>query len=716
VKRDGDDRGERIGAARDAVSTLMRRFAAVLCVLIGAIAATMSFGGELTRADLERRFAPPLRVGDKTGDVPVWPIHSELAPEDSPVGWAFESIDLAPIPGFEGTPINLLIALDARGNFISVEVLRQHEPVFLGGLGESPLHEFVRQYAGRNLSQPITVSTVYGTSSGAEGDGDRVVLDGITKATASVRIVNQTVLTAAVAVARARLGFAAPSIAAPPARAREDRYEQRSFDELLAMGAIATLRLANRDAEALFADSDAAGLDPAALAAPGETFVELYVAWLNPPSIGRAILGDAGFAELQQALEPGQQAWWVATAGRSSFVDERFVRGTAPALLTLRQGGVPFELRDADLDPRTPPGAPPLNAALVLKAAPLAGVDPGSVQDFELTFVRARGTILPELTRRSVQVNYRAPQAYFERSPAPPPDWLIAWHDRRTDLAVIGAALALLAAVLARPRWISVTPRRLKRFRFGFLAFTLGYVGWHAQGQLSIVQLTGAVKMLYAGQSLASYLYDPVSLLLIAFVLASFLVWGRGAYCGWLCPFGALQEFAAHLGRLCRVPQRRLPQRLAQRLDRGRHVLLLGLVGAAAFAPQVAGNLVEVEPFKTAITVGFDRTWPFVAYAAVLLALGAVYYKFFCRYLCPLGAAMVLGGKLRRLRWLPRRRDCGKPCQRCRHRCTYDAIDRNGAIRYDDCFQCLDCVGIYHDPERCAPVMLLRRKGRQLTQ
>lgn len=716
MKRDGDDRGERIGAARDAVSTLMRRFAAVLCVLIGAIAATMSFGGELTRADLERRFAPPLRVGDKTGDVPVWPIHSELAPEDSPVGWAFESIDLAPIPGFEGTPINLLIALDARGNFISVEVLRQHEPVFLGGLGESPLHEFVRQYAGRNLSQPITVSTVYGTSSGAEGDGDRVVLDGITKATASVRIVNQTVLTAAVAVARARLGFAAPSIAAPPARAREDRYEQRSFDELLAMGAIATLRLANRDAEALFADSDAAGLDPAALAAPGETFVELYVAWLNPPSIGRAILGDAGFAELQQALEPGQQAWWVATAGRSSFVDERFVRGTAPALLTLRQGGVPFELRDADLDPRTPPGAPPLNAALVLKAAPLAGVDPGSVQDFELTFVRARGTILPELTRRSVQVNYRAPQAYFERSPAPPPDWLIAWHDRRTDLAVIGAALALLAAVLARPRWISVTPRRLKRFRFGFLAFTLGYVGWHAQGQLSIVQLTGAVKMLYAGQSLASYLYDPVSLLLIAFVLASFLVWGRGAYCGWLCPFGALQEFAAHLGRLCRVPQRRLPQRLAQRLDRGRHVLLLGLVGAAAFAPQVAGNLVEVEPFKTAITVGFDRTWPFVAYAAVLLALGAVYYKFFCRYLCPLGAAMVLGGKLRRLRWLPRRRDCGKPCQRCRHRCTYDAIDRNGAIRYDDCFQCLDCVGIYHDPERCAPVMLLRRKGRQLTQ
>ena len=41
--------------------------------------------------------------------------------------------------------------------------------------------------------------------------GNRVVLDGVAKATASVRIANQTVLSAAHAVARAKLGFAAPS-------------------------------------------------------------------------------------------------------------------------------------------------------------------------------------------------------------------------------------------------------------------------------------------------------------------------------------------------------------------------------------------------------------------------------------------------------------------------------------------------------------------------
>jgi polyferredoxin len=350
----------------------------------------------------------------------------------------------------------------------------------------------------------------------------------------------------------------------------------------------------------------------------------------------------------------------------------------------------------------------------VLRTAPLAGIDPARPHRFELTLVREKGLIRPEVARRSVGLDYAAPAELFIRPPAPLPEWLLAWQERWRELAVIGVALALLTAVLARPRWISIDARRLRRFRLGYLAFTLAYLGWYAQGQLSIVHLTGAVKSLAAGQNLSSFLYDPVSLLVIAFTAVSFFVWGRGSFCGWLCPFGALQEFAAHLGRLARLKPRRLPPALARGLDRGRYLILLALVAAAAVAPQWAERGVEVEPFKTAITVGFDRAWPFVTYAVALLAAGAIYYKFFCRYLCPLGAALTLGGKLRLLRWLPRRAECGQPCQSCRHRCDYDAIERSGAIRYDDCFQCLDCVGIYHDDARCAPLLLFKRKGRTI--
>lgn len=208
------------------------------------------------------------------------------------------------------------------------------------------------------------------------------------------------------------------------------------------------------------------------------------------------------------------------------------------------------------------------------------------------------------------------------------------------------------------------------------------------------------------------FLYDPVVLLLIAFTAVTLVVWGRGTFCGWLCPFGALQEFVALLARRLRIRQWRLPSRLARALSGSRYALLAALLGAAAFAPTVGEALVEVEPFKTAITTSFARDWPFVAYCVALLAAGAFVYKFFCRFVCPLGAALTLGGRVRRLDWLTRRRECGQPCQSCRNRCDYDAIARSGEIRYDDCFQCLDCVGIYHDPERCAPLLLYRRKGR----
>jgi len=696
---------------RIARTLLGRVLAGGAALLAGLAICNAARAGDLDHADLVRRFQPPLHVGEKLRDIPAWPITSELEPEAGPVAYAFESIDLAPIPGFEGTPLNLLVSIDRKGNFMDVELIRQHEPVFLSGLGEGPLKDFLAQYKNKSLKQEITVSSLYGNNRSGAGN-NRVVLDGVSKATASVRIVNQTVLTSALAVARARLGFAAPADKGPLAEVRTDVFDQRSFAELLDSGAIGKLHLSNADVEKLFVGTDGAEVDAEAIAKPADTFTDLYVAYLNAPTIGRAILGDAGHADLLRRLEPGQHAWWVASAGRDAFIDDSFTRGTVPARLAFSQAGGPVELRDLDLSPRPPAGAPPLNASLVLRVPPMSGIDPASPVRFELTITRAKGSMLPVITQRNVVLDYQAPEALFSRPPAPLPDWLLAWKDRTPELAIIGAALVLLSIVLAKPRWISVSARRLKIFRLGFLAFTLGYIGWYAQGQLSIVQVTGAVKSLAAGAGLRSFLYDPVSLLLIAFTLLSFVVWGRGTFCGWLCPFGALQEFAALLARALKLPERRLPARVARFLDRSRYAILAALVAAAAFAPQLAEKGVEVEPFKTAITVGFDRSWPFVAYAVALLVLGGLYYKFFCRYLCPLGAAMTLGGKLRLLDWLPRRKECGQPCQTCRHRCNYDAIEKSGAIRYDQCFQCLDCVGIYHDENRCAPIMLYRKKAR----
>ncbi|OYW27542.1 MAG: 4Fe-4S binding protein, partial [Methyloversatilis sp. 12-65-5] len=291
--------------------------AAFACALSLVLSCAPVFAGDMTLEALSARFPPPLHVQPKLADIPAWPITSELEPDGGPIGYVFESIDLAPIPGFEGTPMNLLVAIDRKGNFIDVSVLRQHEPVFLSGLGETPLNEFVRQYAGKNLRQDFTVSSAYGNTKAGAAD-NRVVLDGVTKATASVRIVNQTALAAGLAVARARLGFADPGTRGPPAEVRSDIHEPLDFAALVERGLIGRLRVTHDEAEKLFAGTEGEGVDEDALRSPGDTLIELYVAYLNVPTVGRTVLGEARYADLMKKLEPGQHALWFASTGRDA--------------------------------------------------------------------------------------------------------------------------------------------------------------------------------------------------------------------------------------------------------------------------------------------------------------------------------------------------------------------------------------------------------------
>jgi polyferredoxin len=199
-----------------------------------------------------------------------------------------------------------------------------------------------------------------------------------------------------------------------------------------------------------------------------------------------------------------------------------------------------------------------------------------------------------------------------------------------------------------------------------------------------------------------------------AFVLVSLFIWGRGTFCGWLCPFGALQEFAGLAGRAVRLPQVAVRRLLDARLKRVKYGVLAAILLAAVWAPAQADRLAELEPFKTAITLNFVRAWPFVAYAAGLLLVAMVVDKAFCRYLCPLGAVLALLGRVRLLDWIPRRTECGTPCQTCRHRCGYNAIVPSGKVDYEECFQCMECVVIHASDEQCAPRIWERKRRRSI--
>jgi polyferredoxin len=247
--------------------------------------------------------------------------------------------------------------------------------------------------------------------------------------------------------------------------------------------------------------------------------------------------------------------------------------------------------------------------------------------------------------------------------------------------------------------------------RLAFLSVTVVWLGWIAGAQLSVVNVLTFAHSLLTGFRWEFFLLDPLIFILWSYVAVAMLFWARGVFCGWLCPFGALQELLAEAARRLGLPRVQVPFALHERLWPIKYIIFLGLFAVSLNSTNLAVLGAEVEPFKTAIILKFARHWPFVVYVAALLTAGLFIERFFCRYLCPLGAALAIPARLHMFQWLKRRHQCGRECHICATRCPVQAIHPTGAINPNECIHCLKCQRLYYDAFTCPP-LITRRKRR----
>lgn len=290
------------------------------------------------------------------------------------------------------------------------------------------------------------------------------------------------------------------------------------------------------------------------------------------------------------------------------------------------------------------------------------------------------------------------------------PIWPMLWQQRKVEIAGLVLGLALLTCILLFQDYLARRPSLLHRVRLGFLVYTLFFIGWYALGQLSIINVLTFVQAITREFSWETFLIDPMLFILWSFVAVTLLLWGRGVYCGWLCPFGALQELAFQLARKLRLPSFEIPHVVHERMLALKFVILLVLFGLSLQSMGGAIRAAEIEPFKTAITLRFQREWPFVAFALGVLLLSVLNRKFYCKYICPLGAALVIPGRFHSFEWLRRRKECGKPCQVCAVECEVQAIRPTGEIVVNECHHCLDCQVTYYNDHKCPPLVEKRRR------
>ncbi|WP_256666088.1 transcriptional regulator NosR [Pseudomonas sp. B14-6] len=667
--------------------------------------------GDIEQQRIEKTFPQTDSVSAPEGRFKV----RTLSAAGKVLGYVFQSLDVVDIPAYSGKPINTQVILDTAGAIQDAYVLEHHEPILLIGIPEAKLHGFSARYKGIKVSQRVVV--------GHSSDPKAVTVDAIAGATVTAMVVNEVIMRAAHDVAVSlKLIEDTGGVARMPATVRQDFFEPATWEQLTGNGAIRRLNLTRGQVDAAFKGTDAEGVENAAADQVDETFIELYTADLNPPTIGRALLGDNQYRLLMQDLKPGEQAIVVVGRGLFSYKGSGYVRGGIFDRVQLRQFGNVISFRDMDhqrLSDVFAKGMPEFTEMSIFIVREPARFDPGSPWSLELLVRRQTGPLSG--TFSSFELPYQLPEPYLER-PLPSaeelaaleeagrPMWLTIWYQKSFQITVLGSALLLLMAILFLQDSFTRRPRFLHWLRRGYLVFTVVFLGWYALGQLSVVNVLTFAHALFDHFRWELFLTDPLIFMLWVFTAASILLWGRGVFCGWLCPFGALQELINEAARKLRIPQYELPFAVHERLWAIKYIILLLLFGLSLESMSTAELFAEVEPFKTAVTLKFDRQWWFVLYAVALLVINLFTRKVYCRYICPLGAALAIPSKFRLFDWLKRRKDCGTPCQLCAKECEIQAIHPDGRINANECHYCLDCQMTYQNDNKCPPLINKRKK------
>lgn len=681
----------------------MARRLALFLVCMGGIFAVLQQGAWARGFSAFSADDNPAEVfpgADRFGPVEGTPPAAVAYKGDQPLGLIYATNDI----GYSGKPIRVLVGLDKNAVIVGAKVIEHHEPILLVGIPEQRLFDFVTRYVGRTLEEKAP---------------DKGAVDAISGATVTAIVINDGVIRTGIKVARAHrlAGFKAVSDAPKETVALiEPPFKPMDWQALLGDGSVRRLYLTNGDVDAAFLKVGVGSPEPFGRAGePGAAFIDFHATLITPEIIGRNLLGVAEYDNLKEWLAPGQSAILLMANGDYSFRGTGFVRGGIFDRIKLVQDDTTVIFHDSHYRRlgSLNAGMPDFVEVGLYKIPDGTVFDPAKPWRIELLAQRPTGPIQKAYT--SFSLSYSLPEHFLKRTAAVAEEknelWMGIWRSRVLDIAILSLSLVVLTLIFFFQDILTKYPKLTDRVRVAFLVFTVVWIGGYAQAQLSVVNVfTFAGSLMGGGFRWDFFLLEPLIFILWCATAVALLFWGRGAYCGWLCPFGALQELISRLARKLKVPQYALKFGWHERLWAFKYILFLALFGLSLHSIAMAEVAAEVEPFKTVVLLHFAREWPFVLYALALLGAGIFVERAFCRYVCPLGAGLAIPGRVRMFEWLKRRRQCGFECSICSRQCMVQAIHPTGQINPNECLYCLGCQANYSNDSVCPPLVLRRTK------
>jgi len=204
-------------------------------------------------------------------------------------------------------------------------------------------------------------------------------------------------------------------------------------------------------------------------------------------------------------------------------------------------------------------------------------------------------------------------------------------------------------------------------------------------------------------------LYRPLLWALATIVLT--IIFGR-FFCGWLCPFGAIHQFVGYLANRKKTTAQKISLNKYRKAQAIKYFILIVLLFMAAF-PSIAATLQTglLDPiplvsrsFNLLLLPIFDRpvnfvsvsarfyegAWLIMALCLTAVLLNLVIPRFYCRFVCPLGALFGVISRFAVWRIGRKKGDC-TDCKLCEKSCE-GGCEPRGNIRISECVLCFNCL------------------------
>jgi Fe-S-cluster-containing hydrogenase component 2 len=207
----------------------------------------------------------------------------------------------------------------------------------------------------------------------------------------------------------------------------------------------------------------------------------------------------------------------------------------------------------------------------------------------------------------------------------------------------------------------------------------------------------GGLESLYTlfttGGLIQKIFMGTIILFVITLVLALIF---RRSFCGLICPFGAIQEFFGKVGQSVFKKKFIMPKMI----DKPLRYLKYGILAITVFyAWKTAGLwMAPYDPWSAYahLPEGLSSVWAESAVGLIILIVTVVgsliYDRFFCKYLCPMGAIYAIVGKVSPHRIVRDENKC-IDCGICSKKCPVNIdVQHLKEVKSSECISCQTCV------------------------